>query len=125
MDWATFTLTTGEDIPLYLQLCTKLSTCIAEGDLHPGDKLPSERKLAELLSVSRTTAVSAYKELEARGLVRSYVGRGTFVSGRPERFGAHFAWRGKVSPSVQRHSGYEYPFAGNSETSKRNFIRSG
>lgn len=103
MDWAQFTLTTGEDAPLYLQLCTKLSDCIAEGDLCPGDKLPSERKLAELVSVSRTTAVSAYKELEARGLVRSYVGRGTFVSGRPERLGAHFAWRGKVSPMVQRH----------------------
>lgn len=103
MDWATFKLTTDADVPLYLQLCARLSDSISGGELHPGDKLPSERKLAELVSVSRTTAVSAYKELEARGLVRSYVGRGTFVSGRPERLGAHFAWRGKVSPSVQRH----------------------
>ena len=103
MDWVTFQLTTGEDAPLYLQLCSQLSDCISEGDLQPGDKLPSERKLALIVSVSRTTAVNAYKELEARGLVRSYVGRGTFVSGRPERLGAHFAWRGKVSPSVQRH----------------------
>ncbi len=31
------------------------------------------------------------------------MGRGTFVSGRPERLGAHFAWRGKVSPGVQQH----------------------
>lgn len=103
MDWATFRLAEGDTAPLYLQLCSKLSESIADGLLQPGDKLPSERKLAGLVSVSRTTAVNAYKELEARGLVRSYIGRGTFVSGCPERLGAHFAWRGKVSPSVQRH----------------------
>ncbi|CAN5893179.1 hypothetical protein BH24DEI2_BH24DEI2_22800 [soil metagenome] len=103
MDWSTLHLDTSAKAPLYLQLCTTLTGSIAAGSLQPGDQLPSERKLAELLSISRTTAVNAYHELEARGLVRSYVGRGTFVSGRPEPLGAHFAWRGKVSPGVQQH----------------------
>ena len=34
------------------------------------------------LKISRATVVSAYRELEARGLVRGYVGRGTFVVAR-------------------------------------------
>ena len=103
MDWAEFYLETNSTTPLYLQLCNTLTEAITAGTLQPGDQLPSERKLAEQLSVSRTTAVSAYRELEARGLVRSHMGRGTFVSGRPERLGAHFAWRGKVSPAVQQN----------------------
>ncbi len=103
MDWSALQLNNQTKTPLYLQLCSSLTDCIAEGQLQTGDKLPSERKLAELLSVSRTTAVNAYKELESRGLVRSYTGRGTFVSGKPERLGAQFAWRGKVIPAVQQH----------------------
>ena len=102
MDWAGLQLDAKAATPLYLQLCNSLSDLMDAGDLQPGDQLPSERKLAEHLSVSRTTAVNAYHELEARGLVRSYIGRGTFVSSRPERMGAHFAWRGKVTESVQQ-----------------------
>lgn len=103
MDWTALCLDADATTPLYLQVCGSLSDRIASGTLQPGDQLPSERKLAELLSVSRTTAVNAYRELESRGLVRSYMGRGTFVSGRAERLGAPFAWRGKVSPAVQQH----------------------
>ena len=103
MDWSVLHLDLDAATPLYLQLCNNLGDHITYGDLQPGDQLPSERKLAELLSVSRTTAINAYRELEARGLVRSYVGRGTFVSGRAERIGAPFAWRGKASPAVQQH----------------------
>ena len=102
MDWVGLELDAKAATPLYLQLCNGLSDLMVDGKLQPGDQLPSERKLAEQLSVSRTTAVNAYHELEARGLVRSYIGRGTFVSSRPERMGAHFAWRGKVTEAVQQ-----------------------
>lgn len=103
MNWAALELNTQTTTPLYLQLCSSLSDSITSGQLQTGDQLPSERKLADLLSISRTTAINAYKELESRGLVRSYIGRGTFVSGQPERTGAQFAWRGKVNASVQQH----------------------
>ena len=59
-------------------------------------------------AISRTTVVSAYRELEARGLVRGYVGRGTFVCARPDPGSAPFAWRGKVSAAAlqsSRHDG--------------------
>lgn len=67
------------------------------GGLKDGERLPSERDLAEQLGLSRTTVVNAYRELESRGLVRSHVGRGTFVCASAETIDAPFAWRGKVA----------------------------
>jgi DNA-binding transcriptional MocR family regulator len=87
---------------IYLQLAESLAWRISTGDLSQGARLPSERDLARQLGVSRTTAVSAYRELEARGLVRGHVGRGTYVSAGPEESGAPFAWRGKVALGAQR-----------------------
>jgi 2-aminoadipate transaminase len=90
--------------PVYRHLVRALERGISKGTLAPGVRLPAERQLALLLGVSRTTIVSAYRELEARGLVRGYVGRGTFVSAAPDSSGAPFAWRGKVAAAALRSS---------------------
>ena len=66
--------------PLYRRLVTLIEGGIARGDLPARFQLPPERDLAAAMRISRATVVSAYRELEARGLVRGYVGRGTFVS---------------------------------------------
>jgi 2-aminoadipate transaminase len=87
---------------IYLQVAEALAWRIDTGDLPPGARLPSERDLARQLGISRTTAVSAYRELEARGLVRGHVGRGTYVCAGPADSGAPFAWRGKVALGAQR-----------------------
>jgi GntR family transcriptional repressor for pyruvate dehydrogenase complex len=47
--------------------------------LRPGDKLPSERELAEMLSVSRSSIRDAIRGLELRGLVAPRQGAGTIV----------------------------------------------
>src|SRR3954451_14954934 len=86
--------------PLYRRLVTLLEGGIARGDLRAGFQLPPERDLATSLKISRATVVSAYRELEARGLVRGYVGRGTFVSAGPDAASAPFAWRGKIAASA-------------------------
>ncbi|WP_245819798.1 GntR family transcriptional regulator [Dethiosulfatibacter aminovorans] len=44
-----------------------------------GDKLPTERQLANELNISRNTITNAYKLLEHEGVLVSYQGRGTFV----------------------------------------------
>jgi DNA-binding transcriptional MocR family regulator len=86
--------------PLYRRLVELVERGLAAGTITAGAQLPPERDLARALKVSRTTVVNAYRELEAKGLVRGYVGRGTFVSARPDPGSAPFAWRGKVSAAA-------------------------
>ena len=57
----------------------QLKELIFEGVLKPGEKLPSERDLAEELEVSRSSLREAIIVLEARGLLESRRGGGTFV----------------------------------------------
>jgi DNA-binding transcriptional MocR family regulator len=83
-DWTT---TAG---PLYRKLATALANGITAGDIPAGQRLPSERDLAKMLTVSRATVVAAYDELRGGGLVDSVRGSGTRVSStvRPRRSGA-------------------------------------
>jgi DNA-binding transcriptional MocR family regulator len=90
--------------PLYVHLVSLLEEAMTSGALPAGTRLPPERELAARLRISRTTVVSAYRELEARGLLRGFVGRGTFVCALPEPSGAPFAWRGKISAAALRSS---------------------
>ena len=53
---------------------------IQTGRLTPGDKLPSERKLIEMLGVGRSSIREALQGLAALGVVESRAGQGTFVS---------------------------------------------
>ena len=49
---------------------THLMEKLVNGELKPGDKLPSERVLAENMGVSRTVVREAIKILCERGLVK-------------------------------------------------------
>ena len=57
----------------------QLVSLIHDGSLKPGDKLPSERKLMEMLNVSRSSVREALQGLAAMGLVEQRAGEGTFV----------------------------------------------
>ncbi|MEU9100935.1 PLP-dependent aminotransferase family protein [Streptomyces sp. NPDC048361] len=52
---------------------------IAEGILHPGTRLPSSRRLADDLDVSRSVVVEAYGQLVAEGYLEAVQGAGTRV----------------------------------------------
>lgn len=69
--------------PLYEQIRTYVIQAIQDGRYRPGDKIPSERELAEELGVSRLTVHHAIKGLQQAGILIAHVGRGTFVSPRP------------------------------------------
>ena len=62
---------------------------IREGKLQEGDRLPSERDLADRFKVSRMTVRSALQTLLSEGLIVSYPGRGYFVVGARERLKEH------------------------------------
>jgi GntR family transcriptional regulator, transcriptional repressor for pyruvate dehydrogenase complex len=58
----------------------QLKSAIHAGTLKPGDRLPSERELAEGFQASRISIREALKRLEASGLVSVKVGSGVFVA---------------------------------------------
>lgn len=66
--------------PRYLEIAEAIGAAVRGGELAPGDRLPPQRKMAERLGIDFTTVSRAYAEAQARGLVVSHVGRGTFVS---------------------------------------------
>jgi GntR family transcriptional repressor for pyruvate dehydrogenase complex len=53
---------------------------IESGALQPGDKLPSQKELAEGFGVSRATVREAFSSLQGMGLIELRHGTGTFVS---------------------------------------------
>lgn len=57
----------------------QLEGLILDGVLEPGEKLPSERDLAQQLDVSRPSLREALYKLEAKGLIESRQGGGTYV----------------------------------------------
>lgn len=58
----------------------EIQALIIASKLSPGDKLPSERELAEKFSVSRNVLREALSVLGQRGLVTVLAGKGTVVS---------------------------------------------
>ena len=61
------------------RIATQLVELIALQKLAPGDKLPPERQLSDLLEVSRPSLREALHILQAQGLVQIKHGQGTFV----------------------------------------------
>lgn len=57
----------------------RISELVREGGYQAGDRLPSERQLAESLRVSRVVVREALKVLEALGMVEIRQGSGTYV----------------------------------------------
>jgi GntR family transcriptional regulator len=92
--------------PLYRRLEERLRHAIESGAVKPEQALPSERDLAEDLSVSRITVRKALEGLVGSGLLVRRQGAGTFVAGRVEKsfskltsFSEDMAARGRSSRS--------------------------
>ncbi|VEF46140.1 GntR family transcriptional regulator [Bacillus freudenreichii] len=65
-------------IPLHIQISTILDKKIRTG-VYEG-KIPSERELVEIFSVSRTTVRQAINKLAADGILKKIPGKGTFIN---------------------------------------------
>lgn len=62
----------------------QVTAVIRDGQLKPGDKLPTESSLMSQHGVSRTVVREAISHLQAAGLVQTRHGIGTFVLDRPQ-----------------------------------------
>jgi len=63
------------------KIISQLRQLIRSGQLKPGDRLPSERALAERFGVSRSYVRDAIRKLEFYGLLKTSPQSGTYVSG--------------------------------------------
>lgn len=66
--------------PLYEQIYNHLLQKIKDGELKSGDRLPSEKELADQFRVSRITSKKALETLSNRKLVERVRGKGSFVA---------------------------------------------
>jgi GntR family transcriptional activator of glc operon len=64
-----------------MRVSRHLEELILDGTLQPGDKVPSERLLAQRLKVSRPTIREALKGLRGRGVIETRHGQGSFIIG--------------------------------------------
>jgi len=56
------------------QIAEQIRSAILAGEYIPGDKLPSERELADIFGVSRPSVREALNMLASAGLIASYQG---------------------------------------------------
>lgn len=70
---------------LYVQVAEQLSKLVSDGTIKAGERLPSERDLAEKLNVSRPTIREAMIALELSGIIEIRTGSGIFVTQKKPR----------------------------------------
>ena len=80
----TIGIDTKKKEPIYEQIYKYIRNEIKSGALTCGTKLPSSRKLAEHLDVSRNTIDQAYGQLLSEGYVESKPKRGYYVAALDE-----------------------------------------
>ena len=79
LDWRSISLDRSSREALADQLAAAIEARIATGHVGEGDRLPTTREMATLLSINRGTVQSAYRTLADRGLIATRVGSGTSV----------------------------------------------
>lgn len=65
---------------MFIQIVRELRGIIQDGNILPGEKIPSERVLAEHLNVGRSSIREALRSLELLGLIETRRGEGTFLA---------------------------------------------
>lgn len=66
--------------PRYLQIADFIERALSDGRLKPGDRLPPQRRLADLLKVDLTTVTRAYDEAKRRNLLEGRGAQGTYAA---------------------------------------------
>lgn len=66
--------------PPFEQLRVQVLTAVQAGELVPGDKLPTVRKLAEDLGLATNTVARAYRELERDAVIETRGRNGSFIA---------------------------------------------
>ncbi|MDU6175324.1 MAG: FadR/GntR family transcriptional regulator [Clostridium perfringens] len=68
-----------KNMKVYEQVVDQIKEMVRVGQIKKGDKLPTERVMAEELQVSRTSIREAMRALEVVGLIESRQGAGNYI----------------------------------------------
>ena len=67
----------------YEQLRSQIVAAVRAGDLQPGARLPTVRRLADDLGIAPNTVARSYRELERDGLIATHGRNGSVITGGP------------------------------------------
>jgi GntR family transcriptional regulator len=89
---------------LHEQVAAEIRRAIAEGEAHPGERIPQAKDLAAELGVNTNTVLRALRVLRDEGVVEMGRGRSIRVTGQPDR--GVVALKMKELVDVARQHGY-------------------
>ena len=92
---------TEETQTLYMRIFHRIAKMIEQGALRPGDRVPSVRRLSRQESVSISTVLQAYTQLEAQGLIEARPQSGFYVKPR--------LWQPPAEPGMSKPSAKATP----------------
>lgn len=67
---------------IYKQIADSITEAIESGVLKYNDKLPTEKEICEMFSISQTAVKQGYETLINNGLIKRIKGKGTYVTNR-------------------------------------------
>lgn len=73
------TINKKSKLPIYAQIKDQIMDLVKKKKIK-SLQLPTERELSQNLNISRNTVSMAYAELEKEGIIRTQIGKGTFVA---------------------------------------------
>src|SRR5579863_9853448 len=91
-------------LALFEQVAAEIRRAIADGEIKPGERLPSAKALAAVLEVNANTVLRALRLLRDEGLLEVRRARGVTVSGTPQQ--SAVLVRAKELVQFARHHGY-------------------
>lgn len=66
--------------PVYIQITEQIKKAISIGVFEIGKPIPTIREIAIQLRINPNTVAKAIKELEREGILKTFVGKGSFVT---------------------------------------------
>lgn len=92
-------------VPITQQVVDAIKESILNGDFPVGKKLPSEQKLCEILSVSRSSVREAMRVLQAEGYLRLESGKGAIVLDNTSRdYNTVQKWFQEHGPKIEDYT---------------------